>query len=502
MPKRYKYYNPELVSTATRVTPLAIASRRLVDVPKAFSKISTVGDRLSVWCEKFIPAAEYSEYKLQAALGRRNHIQGIQRLDHHASLVMSGCSSDAQASHLFFAALPSRSDTLPWRSNCIYRNQPADADEILLTIGLNRNSTIKQAHRLTSKHWHAGGIANAGALLAVPVEGLLPEDGSKVLFFDTTYPEEPAVMKFSIDRPGKKAGAVALFAAESGELFAAVYYSEGERRKLDFYSFNRNQLHKSGITKTFTFDCTETLSEPGLTPDFGEYQCLQFVAQRDDRLYLVGFHNVGTAGHLGAPNVADLFEVRFDTGPPSSGAYLASEVRTLVKSATLRLQSDHNWFDMDAGAGLFIDQRGGISIHSCSGFKKRYSTRKYGINFCEFRPISSDFTPSVIDDPEEGWIDLFEHDSCGGRCIGLIGTRNTNLTNFSDIYVGGQMMNNQISSVRFQLPVGKTYTLYNDVSYRRTHGVLDLTGTGHVVTLSDLKINDFGDKASSGRYTA
>lgn len=502
MPTKYNYYNPSLIKTSKRISTVSTSSRTVVDAQKVFSKISPVGDRLSVWCHEVLPSAEYKKYDIELLAGKRNHIQGIQRLNSGSYLAMSGCTTSTNASHLFIAALPSRHTHLPWRSNCLYRNRPSKADELLVTVGINESQTLKQYHGLTSTHWHAGGIANAGDLLAVPVEGWLPTEGSKVLLFDLEKPEQPSVLKFYINRPGKKSGAVALYGSGNGDLFMAVLYAEGETKKLDFYSFDNSQLHKVGNPDFDTFDCSETLSEPGYTPDFGEYQSIQFIAQNDGRLFLVGFHNVGMAGHAGTPNVADLFKVTFHSIPQQLGGYDSSDVKGLVKTATLRFESDHNWFDMDAGAGVYIDEHGGLSVHSCNGFKRRYSTKTYGINFCEFRPISSDFAPTLITDTSDGWIDLFEHESCCGRCIGLVGTAHTSLANFSNVYVGGQMMNNQISSVRFQLPKGTTYTLYNNTDFDVSNGVLELIGSGHVTTLPDLRLQSFGDKASSGRFTS
>lgn len=499
MPKEFAYYEPEIVRPGDQLSGVSCTSRSIGNVRRAFSKIALAGDRLSFWCHKSFPTQEYAEYEVEAGTGKRNHFQGIQRTNMGSYAVLSGCSRETSTSHLFVAALPSRHARHPWRSNCLIAERPQGADEVLLTIGLNRSKILKERFSLDERHWHAGGMATAGDVLAVPIEGGKPSDGSKILFFDLSKPDAPKIFNSCIDRRDKMSGAASLLGNSKDSMLAGVYYSDGGRPKIDFYVFSKSSLVSDVQLPSWTFDCSGCLALPGLSPVFGEYQSIQFLAQADGKIFLVGFHNLGMSGFLGEPDVADLYELSFWEDSSTIDDPTKFDLKTMIKIATIQFRSDFKWFDMDAGAGIYVDPFGGISVHACYGFKQRKTTKTYTINFVEFRPITSDFNPSNITTIDDAWIDLFEDVNCHGRCIGLVGKDNTFLANMSEVRVNGDMMNNQISSVRFQLPVGSVFTLFDGPGY--TGRSLDLVGSGFVTTLSDLRIRDFGDKASSGRFT-
>jgi len=83
--------------------------------------------------------------------------------------------------------------------------------------------------------WHAGGLATYGRVLAVPVYGGNPLAG-RVLFYDMSDPEHPVRMPVQIDRPGRKAYAVAVTRLANRHYLVAVLSDRDElARRIDLY---------------------------------------------------------------------------------------------------------------------------------------------------------------------------------------------------------------------------------------------------------------------------
>ena len=112
---------------------------------------------------------------------------------------------------------------------------------------------------------------------------------------------------------------------------------------------------------------------------------------------------------------------------------------------------------------------------------------------------SSRYCKVNIDDLSDSWIDLFEHDSFEGRKLSITAGCDGSIDNFNSITVEGESgFNDEVSSVRYQLPEGVVYRLYQHSGFKGEF--LILSGTGQIEEISNLKDFGFGDKTSSSGF--
>ncbi|MBF9018652.1 MULTISPECIES: hypothetical protein [unclassified Oceanispirochaeta] len=112
---------------------------------------------------------------------------------------------------------------------------------------------------------------------------------------------------------------------------------------------------------------------------------------------------------------------------------------------------------------------------------------------------SSHYCRIVIDDISESWIDLFEHDTFEGRRLSITAGSGGILGNYDNISVEGSSgFNDKVSSVRYQLPEGVVYKLYQHSNYEGSY--ITLTGNGEVEEISNLRDLSFSDKTSSSKF--
>lgn len=113
---------------------------------------------------------------------------------------------------------------------------------------------------------------------------------------------------------------------------------------------------------------------------------------------------------------------------------------------------------------------------------------------------SGRFARTVVTNTRDGWVELFDDDGFRDRRLEIRGYGASKaIRDYKKITVEGKRgFGDKVSSVRWQLPRGVTYRLYQHDSYRgRT---LSLTGTGRIREISNLDSHRFGDEVSSSRY--
>ena len=103
---------------------------------------------------------------------------------------------------------------------------------------------------------------------------------------------------------------------------------------------------------------------------------------------------------------------------------------------------------------------------------------------------------------DDAWIELFEHHQFLGRRLTLLGLQDTSIPNYKNISVQGAGFNDAVSSIRYQLPPGATYRLYQDRDYPEAGPFIDLAGDGAVHEIPELRDApwSFADRVSSSRY--
>lgn len=325
--------------------PVPAALGALEDVEAAFGRIHVSGEHLTARSNGLIPRPRYRT-TFANSFGLRNHFQGIQRLPHSSYLVISG--SNRQTSELFVVRLggEGRED-----------GEGSEGSEVVARIGLD------------PVLWHAGGLSMLGTTLAVPLHGGSPRQ-AKVVFYDLTHPEAPRKLPVEIDRPGRKAGAIAMTRLTNGRLLAAVLSAfDGLPRRMDLYLSRSENLEDGFLPEPVTWRVSQVQARAGHKKTFSYFQAINFVRQADGRLYMVGFHNDFFAPSiLPGRDYADLYEVVFPGNTIEAPTPALAEP-AIIKIANRMLRCTEGFCNLDAAAGLFVDPvNQALSIYATPGW--------------------------------------------------------------------------------------------------------------------------------------
>jgi hypothetical protein len=453
-------------------------------VVAAHQRIRTDGDYLRAWDGGHIPGMRYTA-NIENNLGFGNHLQGVQRLRRGRYLVISGAdpnrSTDLpRASHLFVLEMGSRYSRGPWGSNIVTRQQPPASDKIVRTVCID------------NRLWHAGGVSVCGDILAVPVESSSPER-SQIVFYNMLNPERPEEFPRRVRRPRAKAGAAALTRLPSGFHLLAVWSdSDSKPKRLDFYRSKTTDFSDGFLPGPVTWYARDVDAAAGQDPNFSDFQAVNFVNQQDGALFLIGLHNTSTeAPTRPGRDYADLYSVDFGQGFYAEDPVLDAPV--ITKVGKRQFYCNDQQCNMDGAAGIYIDSRGELHVYTAWHWRSANLLR-----FNEYRSTQDRHTPPITE-VRHAWVDLFEHRKYAGRRLSIIGWKGHAIRHFGEISVQGSAFENRVSSVRFQIPPGYYYALYDGRHY--TGDILYLCGTGHVEHISDLgRSYGFGDKVSSARY--
>jgi hypothetical protein len=97
------------------------------------------------------------------------------------------------------------------------------------------------------------------------------------------------------------------------------------------------------------------------------------------------------------------------------------------------------------------------------------------------------------------WIEMYDDKNFADRRFVLYGTSGNYLPNYNHVYVDGEWgHNDKVSSVKWFLPEGTFYSLFEHDTYGGMP--LLLIGTGEIEGYPDLGSLGFNDKTSSSRF--
>jgi len=338
------------------------------DVVKAFSNIKTRGEFMAAHDGGALSPPWYTT-SVKNKMGFRNHFQGIQRLQNQNYLVVSGSNTNEPMSNLLIIKMESQGVNGDWTTNIRDEKTPSPGDSVVKALSID------------SLLWHAGGLSALGDILAVPVYGGKPLHG-KILFYDMRNPEAPQKLDLEIDRPGRKAYAVALAKLPNGFYLAAVLSDRDHLpRRLDFYlSYSKNFL--DGFQPDFvTWLASEVRAAAGQDKNFSDFQSIALISQSDGRLFFAGFHNtIPSLRVIPGKDYGDLYEVIF---PPETlretDPLLARP--EIIKIANRQFYCKDGYCNMDAAAGLYINPSGSLSLYAAT-----FWLDKNTIKFTAFNP--------------------------------------------------------------------------------------------------------------------
>lgn len=438
----------------------------VADVADAFGRLRQRGHFLAAWDGGCFERDRYTG-RIENEGGLNNHFQGVVRLGRHV-VIAGGDPRKPKTSHLFVIRMGSRLRDRPLRSNLVARTVPPAGDRVV------------RALKIDSTYWHAGGIGASGDLLAVPIE---TGARSRVVFYDFTRPEHPVRLEPVLDRPKRGGAAAALAAFDDGRLLLAVWTNR-PRGSLELY------LSSGPGANSFGPPVSATLPKEFLE---AEYQGIHLVTQRDGSLFLLGSQNTSNAAPLiPGSDMLDLWALPFGSSAP------AAEAKALAQLAPRRVASrkflcKDRQANMDAGAGVWVDAAGELHAYSCYHWRQDDLVR-----FLEFRAQAAVGAPTITE-RRDAWIDLFEDKGFKGHCLALAGDGKaaTELADYRRLSVEGSDFNDKVSSIRFQIPAGATYRLFEERDHAGAQH--DLVGTGQVVEIADFLP---GDRISSSRWTA
>lgn len=114
------------------------------------------------------------------------------------------------------------------------------------------------------------------------------------------------------------------------------------------------------------------------------------------------------------------------------------------------------------------------------------------------RIVSCRYRPVTVTAPADGWIELYDDAEFRDRRLTIRGTRDGKKADYGKERVEGKPFKKKVSSVRWQIPEGRTYRLYAEVNFEGP--TLDLQGDGRLNEITDLRDEDFGDKVASSQY--
>ncbi|UCH69695.1 MAG: hypothetical protein JSV29_05435, partial [Candidatus Bathyarchaeota archaeon] len=181
-------------------------------------------------------------------------------------------------------------------------NRLSTDDETLDTEPPSNDTCIKNIP--FSDYGHVGGIQMVGDILAVPLEDraddTLPE--GKVVFYNCSEPTNPVKLGYELNTPSHKIGVVGITKLPDG--YFLLVMSWGDSKDLDFYRSSKKSFFDAG----FNFTRVSSISEDYLNDleadhfwEFGKNspQSLNFVTQKDGKVFLIGSRNTYPAAPMG-----------------------------------------------------------------------------------------------------------------------------------------------------------------------------------------------------------
>jgi hypothetical protein len=290
----------------------------LDDVPAAFEHVA-VRPRLVTIDRKGV------------ALPQGGHFQGIQRLRTAPQRLVITSSSNSQA---YFVTCDMTGDGTHGRANAPVR---------LAGSPLN----------------HAGGCQTVDGFLVVGVEDDNGRRTSEVQFWNVAGSPTP-LTSLTIRRSGAEkvstAGAVGSSSYRNG---AALAVATWNAETVDFYASSADPFHVSGAKFSFRRTWTKAgANRVGWIDDnFGKYQSVNLISQRDGKLYLLGLNRSGGDDWM------DLFTLNLDAPAP-----------TMLKKIGKKHMFCTDGCSFEFGSGVYVPSSSHFEVYVVKGTSGDHAT--------------------------------------------------------------------------------------------------------------------------------
>lgn len=461
-----------------------LSNYSLSDVVRSFQSIHRYGDFIGVHENQLIQNDAYT--------GINNHFQGIQRLRDGQRFIISGGNIKDSHAHLFIAKLSNYGLVGQSKNSRIVKATKIGpvGSNVLIKEKIPRTDVLEDIICLeTGKYWHAGGISLSGDILAVPLENR-DDNRSVIAFYNLRNIKKIERLRNMILRTSGKCGAVAIAQLTNGNMLCVSWSDDDDKAdRFEFY-ISKDEL---GVFKRIGgVNFSQVKGKP---KGKSKFQSIQILQQDDDRLFLLATQNTNKlAPKFNGINEALLFEIVLK--PKLS-------LRFIMKR---RFANGGDYYNFAAATGAYVNEQKELALYSGHHWRKSGSIR-----FAEFfqqRPNNIDKIKTL----KEARIELYEDKNFKKRRIVIYGKKLAALKKYDWLFVHGIYFDDKISSIKYVLPEGIRYRLYDDSNYNngnKKKNYLTLVGTGKLEKVKDLKSRpisglkfnrNFDDKISSSRF--
>ena len=464
----------------------------LDDVVAGVQSLPRYGDHIAVHENHLIETDAYT--------GLHNHFQGIQRLRQGQYFVFSGGNIKDSHAHLFLVKLSFYLHE--WKDNyrVPYRIQRgAVGSNILIKEKIPGVDQLEDIICLeTGRYWHAGGIAMSGDILAVPLENR-DEEKSMIAFYNFKNVKKIQRLNNMIVRPDAKCGAVALAQLKSGKLICVSWSDDDSAQDRFEIYISRTKKNPFLFNPPITINYSKAKNKPS---GKSKFQAIQLVQQTDGKLYIIATQNTNMlAPKLKGTNELLLFELNLKK--TSKRRKQSASIKFILKR---RFASGGSYYNFAAACGIYVNRDKKISLYSGHHWRNEKSIR-----FAEFYDERID-RKQKLQDVDESRIELFEDKNYKKRKLLIYGKRFSKLKKYDDVYIHGGYFDDKITSIRYLLPEGVRYRLYDDSDFNKGNkrkNYLTLTGTGYPESIPDLSKmgydglkfkRNFNDRISSSKF--
>jgi hypothetical protein len=432
---------------------------------KAFEHVDTQGLRLSVR-KGILPAYAYLRRSdPNSDPNIKSQFKGIQRFWKDSTNYFLFTGDYKNLAQLLIAKIDGESTEWCLGSNLTHKSwEPSQKDSIVRSLDLNKGSDLASLI-------HAGGFQIIDHYAAIPLSAE-KADRSAVVFVDLSSVSSPKVLPYRVDSNVYPARAVGITTLKDGRFLMVA--GSTDYGVLDFYVSEGKSLDTD---PSFGFSVQWTADKlSGNDEKFGKYKSLNLFRDEAGDFWMVGFNN--SAKGYGQDWV-DLFSLSFKS------KYSEVEIKKVEKKHMM-CQGD---VDFDVGGAIYFDPSGEFT---CYGISRYLSDSSKILRLNEFPNRGKE-----IEKISDSFIAMYDDRNFSDRCLQMKG-KPDDIKDFKDAKAGGEKgFGDKVSSVRYHLPKGYTYILYEDDNYRGE--AVELNGTGYLESIADLKDKKFNDKTSSSK---
>ena len=463
----------------------------LPDVVSAFDKIPLAGEYAPLASLKLLRDSKtynpYSAEDFDRDSNRKRHFQGVVRTIDGKYVIISGGDHKNKAAQLFISEINIQGTNR--------RKEIGVIPELPKPVG-----KLKEIYYINDKRfWHGGGISSFGTVLILPLEsdGYLPKQKfatreSRIKFLDISNPLKPRDLQIDISRAGTNAGAASLVRLFSGYYLCGVWTDSDpdKGRVLDFYISRTTNL-KDGFSKQ-VIRYFHSKAHKGMNP---RYQGIKLVLQDNSDLFMIGTENSWALSPIPknfGKNRARLYGIKYDVNHTSSKNFksFSPSLEVIRGTSDKIFNKGRNRYNFNGGAGIYLTPTKSLALYATH--HRTYAQGKI-ISCTEFYPS---FEKRDISQERDCLIELYENDNFTGKCLKIRGYNNTTFSNYEQLSVEADHFNDTVNSIKFQIPAGRVYSLFEHKDFQGAE--IKLFGTGKLVPIN--KINYRSKKEKSGVY--